>query len=259
MPRLAEIESLKARLSKVALPQSYGLATVDESQAVDGDEEDDEGGNDEEPGTPELSDEDEGSGRNAPRAKSSVAQEREAAKRDPVLAAALAEIVSHNALMFNITHNVGDAAKERAENRGLSAAEILAKSAAAGADLGDHKLSRLGVRMEQFEASREAAASRASSGADHAKSPMSDDVERTLNQPTSFPVSDGGGRSLTQTAARLAMASASVVANFLPEPSATPARAAMTLDLTAGPGDDNLPGLTSDSDSDDDKLGGPVP
>ena len=158
--------------------------------------------------------------------------------------------------MFNITHNVGDAAKERAENRGLSAAEILAKSAAAGADLGDQKLGRLGARIEQFEASREAAASRASNGAGHAKSPMSDDVERTLNQPTSFPVSDGGGRSLTQTAARLAMASASVVANFLPK--STPAKATMALDLSAGPDDDNLPGLTSDSDSDDDKRGGSV-
>ena len=143
---------------------------MDISQTVDDDEEDDEGDNDEEPGTPELSDEDEGSGRNAPRAKSAATQEREAAERDPVLAEALAEIDSHNALMFNITHNVGDATKERAENRGLSAAEILAKSAAAGADLGSNKLRRLGARMEQFEASREAAASRASSGADHAKS-----------------------------------------------------------------------------------------
>ena len=68
--RLAEIESLEARLSKVALPQFSGLATVDESLAVDDDEEDDEGDNDEEPGTPELSDEDEGDGRKAPRAKS---------------------------------------------------------------------------------------------------------------------------------------------------------------------------------------------
>ena len=33
--RLAEIESLKARLSKLTLPQSSGLTTVDESQAVD--------------------------------------------------------------------------------------------------------------------------------------------------------------------------------------------------------------------------------
>ena len=159
--------------------------------------------------------------------------------------------------MFNITQNVGDAAKERAKNRGLSAAEILSKSAAASADLGDHKLSRLGARMEQFEASREAATSRASNGADHAKSPMSGDVERTLNQPTSFPVRDAGGRSLTQTAARLAMASASVVANFLPK--STPAKAVVALDLSAGPDDDNLPSLTSDSGSDDDKREGSVP
>ena len=57
--RLTEIESLTARLSKVALPQSSGLATVDESLAVDDDEEDDEGDNDEDLGTPELSDKDE--------------------------------------------------------------------------------------------------------------------------------------------------------------------------------------------------------
>ena len=50
VPRLSEIESLTARFSKMALPQSSSLATVGESLAVDDDEEDDEGGNDEEPG-----------------------------------------------------------------------------------------------------------------------------------------------------------------------------------------------------------------
>ena len=50
--RLAELESLTARLSKVALPQPSGLAAVGESLAVDDDEEDGEGDNDEEPGTP---------------------------------------------------------------------------------------------------------------------------------------------------------------------------------------------------------------
>ena len=134
-------------------------------------------------------------------------------------------------------------------SRGLSAPEILVRSAAAGAQLGDLKMKKLETRMDQFSPSRESVREAPSGGCGKPhfleKSPTSDAVEQTLNRSSAAtPVSEGP--SWSRTVRGLAQASASAVASLLPRSQSTPAKA-MTLDMDSG--DEGLPGLTNDSDS----------
>ena len=120
--------------------------------------------------------------------------------------------------MFKVTHGVKSQDEEEEANRGLSAPEILARSALAGAQLGDQKAAKFAARLESFSSSRDQAAadfSKASlvGGGESTKpserSPRNDAVERTLNQPPTTPW-------VGSSAARLVQASASAVASLLP-------------------------------------------
>ena len=109
---------------------------VDDGDAVD------------EPGTPVLSDQ-EGDDDNGDKCDDDESKhlgaagvDANAGAVDPVLAAALAGIDAHNSLMFNTTRNVGPTETETEANRGLPAPEILVRSAAAGAQLGDLKMKK---------------------------------------------------------------------------------------------------------------------
>ena len=170
----------------------------------------------------ELSDRDESEGEdNDPSSgpdedREAASTEREAAASDPVLVAALAGIDAHNDFMFKVTHGVNSQDVEDEANRGLSAPEILARSALAGAQLGDQKAAKFAARLESFSSSRDRAAVGVSKtslggGGESTKpperSPKHDAVKRTLNQ---LPTTPWVGSS----AARLVQASASAVANL---------------------------------------------
>ena len=198
--KLASAESELAKRVVAGSAAAPALSPVDESTDYDDDTA-------VEPGTPELSDRDESEGEdNDPSSgpdedREAASTEREAAASDPVLAAALAGIDAHNDFMFKVTHGVNSQDVEDEANRGLSAPEILARSALAGAQLGDQKAAKFAARLESFSSSRDRAAVDVSKtslggGGESTKpperSPKHDAVERTLNHH--FRLHLGSGR-----------------------------------------------------------------
>ena len=245
--KLASAESELAKRVVAGSAAAPALSPVEESTDCDDDTA-------VEPGTPELSDRDDSEGEeNDPSSepgedRKAASAEREAAASDPILAAALAGIDAHNDFMFKVTHGVKSQDEEDEANRGLTAPEILARSALEGAQLGDQKAAKFAARLESFESSRERAAvdfsktvntSLLGGGEESTKpterSPKHDAVERTLNQLPSTPW-------VGSSAVRLVQASASAVANLLPRGVGTPAKA-MTLNLDSD--DDDDPGNVS--------------